>query len=332
MAEIPPSGRGRKKWDDWLKGVDLHPVQDWSVIHSAERADTPIVYHYTNATGLLGIISSGSLWASDVTFLNDSNELAYAAAKLQQILSDEAHIVELYQRERSGYLRKYPSVIEELRSLEKRRDEWTRHRRPEDETGALKALHSIIRDLRHMIAPAGSPPLYVYVTCFCKDGDLLSQWRGYGGVGGYAVGFCSEALRERVKEYPMGRFDRVCYGFDHAVHWDRQLFPEYLHSGITLLGDYLNALAMIKNPSFKEEQEWRLMIPRMEVHKDLQFRASPVGISPFLPVSFVPDAVAEVIVGPGHYPRERVKGTRQLLARYGYDAERVALSKSSLRG
>jgi hypothetical protein len=30
----------------------------------------------------------------------------------------------------------------------------------------------------------------IFIACFCEDGDLLSQWRAYGGVGGgYAIGF-----------------------------------------------------------------------------------------------------------------------------------------------
>lgn len=33
--------------------------------------------------------------------------------------------------------------------------------------------------------------LDVYITCFCEDGDLLSQWRAYAGrdsAAGYALG------------------------------------------------------------------------------------------------------------------------------------------------
>src|SRR5205085_11962410 len=34
-----------------------------------------------------------------------------------------------------------------------------------------------------------------YLACFCENGDLLSQWRGYGSVGGgYAAGFVAEHL------------------------------------------------------------------------------------------------------------------------------------------
>jgi hypothetical protein len=36
------------------------------------------VYHYTTIEGLKGIVSTGSLFATEITFLNDSSELVYA--------------------------------------------------------------------------------------------------------------------------------------------------------------------------------------------------------------------------------------------------------------
>ncbi|MGQ1796999.1 DUF2971 domain-containing protein [Kocuria oceani] len=34
----------------------------------------------------------------------------------------------------------------------------------------------------------------VFVSCFCEEGDLLSQWRGYGSPGGYSLGFDYQSL------------------------------------------------------------------------------------------------------------------------------------------
>src|SRR5208283_106971 len=37
----------------------------------------------------------------------------------------------------------------------------------------------------------------MYVSCFCAEGDLLSQWRGYGAQGGgFALGFDRLRLRD----------------------------------------------------------------------------------------------------------------------------------------
>jgi hypothetical protein len=42
-----------------------------------------------------------------------------------------------------------------------------------------------------------------YLVCFCKSGDLLSQWRGYGTSGGYALGLNDDALAGLSKDRVM---------------------------------------------------------------------------------------------------------------------------------
>ena len=37
--------------------------------------DSDIIYHYTSVHGASGILQSGKIWASDILYLNDSNEL-----------------------------------------------------------------------------------------------------------------------------------------------------------------------------------------------------------------------------------------------------------------
>jgi hypothetical protein len=45
----------------------------------------------------------------------------------------------------------------------------------------------------------GLEDINIFAACFCEDGDLLSQWRGYTGAsGGYAVGFDTTLLRKII--------------------------------------------------------------------------------------------------------------------------------------
>ena len=46
------------------------------------------VYHYTSITGLRGILSSGQLWATNVKYLNDSSEYAYADRLVGEVFDD----------------------------------------------------------------------------------------------------------------------------------------------------------------------------------------------------------------------------------------------------
>src|ERR1035441_9565471 len=42
------------------------------------RVDVPaVLYHYTTAEGLLGILNEQAFWATDCEFLNDSSEMRY---------------------------------------------------------------------------------------------------------------------------------------------------------------------------------------------------------------------------------------------------------------
>jgi hypothetical protein len=37
-----------------------------------------LIYHYTGLRGLIGIVESGKIWATDIRFLNDTGEATYA--------------------------------------------------------------------------------------------------------------------------------------------------------------------------------------------------------------------------------------------------------------
>jgi len=45
-----------------------------------------ILYHYTSAEGLLGILSTNCIWGTQIQFLNDSTELSFGVATVNSIL------------------------------------------------------------------------------------------------------------------------------------------------------------------------------------------------------------------------------------------------------
>src|SRR5690349_14469339 len=50
----------------------------------------PSVYHYTNDTGLRGILESGKLWLTDIFNLNDPSELSHGFSHAVNILDGMA--------------------------------------------------------------------------------------------------------------------------------------------------------------------------------------------------------------------------------------------------
>lgn len=53
------------------------------------QGETPdILYHYTDVAGLIGICSSGSLWGTNLRFMNDASELAHSWQLMLGVLAD----------------------------------------------------------------------------------------------------------------------------------------------------------------------------------------------------------------------------------------------------
>ncbi len=53
-----------------------------------------LLFHYTNSTGLLGILSSARIWATNYRFLNDSAEILYATAIFEAAVQELAERVD----------------------------------------------------------------------------------------------------------------------------------------------------------------------------------------------------------------------------------------------
>ena len=55
-------------------------------ITSQEKQTQQIVYHYTSQTGLLAIIKTKKIWATDIYYLNDSAEMKHAWKIAKEVL------------------------------------------------------------------------------------------------------------------------------------------------------------------------------------------------------------------------------------------------------
>jgi hypothetical protein len=195
------------------------------------------VYHYTNASGLLGIISKGTLWMTDIEFMNDAEELAYARSSVLDELRVRAY--EIGPPDKRG-----------------------------PDAGRAETLTSIAEELEQ--SPQGHPSrtYHVYAACFCQEGDLLSQWRAYGGDSGYAIGFRTSSLLNLSTSLPDAHFQKVTYGLDDARTYLNEMLEAVSQNiagfpgatgNMRLMTRVLPTVAAIKHPAFAEEQEWRLL-------------------------------------------------------------------------
>ncbi|MDP8955693.1 MAG: DUF2971 domain-containing protein [Actinomycetota bacterium] len=256
-----------------------------------ERPET--LFHYTDAAGLRGIIWNRELWATDRRFLNDAQERQYALEGFIPKLRRVAPV----EPEDSG---------EEF--LKMLREDFAGYRAWVEE------------ELRNRHFP-------VYVTCFSEPGDLLSAWRAYGTDHGYAVEFQADALEDALKETPLldtGGLKRVTYGIGAAddlfsellddVSRDTNLAHMSMHA-YYMAFRITAALAAVKHPAFAEEREWRLVVAseEHELADQIEFRASPIAVVPYIKIPFPLEAIRSVRVGPGRHVQARQQGVERLL-------------------
>jgi hypothetical protein len=255
------------------------------------------LFHYTSAEGLIGIVTSRSLWASDMLSLNDASEANYAFALLSEIL-------DTYHSDVSDH---------------------DRHR--------FKT--QLIEYTFRLYTP--------FITCFCENGDLLSQWRAYGGAGeGFALEFRFSWLSSL--ESAGFRLQRVIY----EPAQQEELILMFLQRVSSLLSEqhfceedqtkiWRGAAAslapwivMFKDPSFSNEQEWRIV--NVSMMKATCFRRSGHRIVPFVTVPINDtEAVSGVIRGP-YFAGTDERGVYYMLVSRGFvTGAKVSDSKIPLR-
>jgi hypothetical protein len=214
-------------------------IQD---ITSRLYSDTPHerLYHYTTFSGLLGIVDSGALWASDIRYMNDSAELKHTADLIRTEITD-----------RIGAGHAKPDLLNQFL-------DWVTHRITNG----------------HML----------FAASFRSNGNLLSQWRGYSRVGkGVSLGFnpdfileCAEKQTFQIGKciYNRGEQRKLISqvidsvealadkGDDNRDNHPRGGSDRSYHDIFQEIeSDLLRIAAILKHPSFREEEEWRIISP-----------------------------------------------------------------------
>jgi hypothetical protein len=140
--------------------------------------------HYTTAGGLAGIVSSGCFWATHASFLNDTAELShFFNSRLIVIAQEEISAV-------ASKLPTTPAIAEQL-ARHGGVDELVRS----EATRVTSVLKSATLRFNEPFVFSLSAPR----TKNDAQSGLLSQWRGYGGDGGYAIVLDSHGFDQLLK-------------------------------------------------------------------------------------------------------------------------------------
>ncbi len=212
---------------------------------------------------------------------------------------------------------------------------------------ADKTINKIINGIREALHQPRSN-YATFCTSLSADGDLLSQWRGYGDFGkGYAIGldFDGEMPHPQIVSY----YD-VVYG-DEALaelaydlldifvsasnRWKGMLYDEWAST--------INVLAKsFKNEKYAEEQESRLVCSLSPNETDmfqnelpLKFRPRGSDIVPYIPMSLdlmedenkIPRLpIDRIVVGPGVDFERNYSSIKTLLDAHSYKDVKIVPS------
>ena len=295
------------------------PVPD--LIHELITRPIPKqLWHYTSYKGFQGIVESKAIFASDLRYLNDSQEFVHAKELAVQLAEEAANVLD---GERA-----HETIKNAVKTA--------------FDSGLLQEDH-----------------LQIMVASFSASPDQLSQWRGYsGGSSGVSISFDCTALRPPQEAMTSLVFAPCVYkdtdkrallkqvlahvlsvvhqwavevaaalqdnpkllstvttpmkpSPPHVVYPDLPTMISRIEAAVKKANyDLLRICPLLKHESFSEECEWRIALPiSVEKHLPIErrFRATHNTIIPYLSLALCDSGDAlpinAITLGPGSHQK-----------------------------
>jgi len=282
------------------------------------------LWHYTSHAGLQGIISSKRIWATEYRFLNDREEFLHAKELAQNLVDEEPEYIEEFPARDSirkavaiafntGYLHQ-----ERLRvmvaSFSEEGDQLSQWRGYANDSRGV----SIGFDLRNIRPPSNIGTAVTFAPCLYKQADkcallkaIFAHYRD--GLQDWWKSLVNTAL-ERKRQ---GTATDPQFGQKLVSERREQLNAVLSEGHAALQFDILRSAPLLKNESFSEEKEWRLVLPWIAsrglptIHP-VEFRSTRDTLVPYIPFPLNspgeegPISCKDLILGPGSHPSAEV--------------------------
>ena len=289
------------------------------------------LYHYTNAGGLHGILEHNALWATHAAYLNDSQEFTFG---MQLLLAElEASEKPPPQPPKAASDLTIADVLVAVLP-------WL----------LSKALRLHFQQRTEFLRQNAGP----FVTCLSAARDQLSQWRGYGTGGGYAVRFDPHALRESLVRYrpqvqtppeeifgvPIleRRLIKMAYETSAQIGRVQEQVTQFTNTFAGMLSTENLATDSVPqrvqdlvrtelNPLLTAALglATRLKHPGFKEEDEYRivtfsppefFSPNDLGLIPRVNIAFDPQCIKEVLIGPGQHMDTRESSVRAYLQRH----------------
>ncbi|WP_421258668.1 DUF2971 domain-containing protein [Aeromonas sp. 600886] len=234
-----------------------------------------IIYHYTGAEGLKGILDSKEvcLRMTDTRFLNDKEEITHGSQLVEAVINE-------YSNNAESTLPGIPTHTEFMSMI----------------------LGSIAQKS-------------FYSTSFSFETEQLSQWLSYcPQQGGYAIGFDKEKLKNHLNQTNhkinfspvnyvnslntlISQINSIKYNYNFVDLSNRVNRDMTMYDLVTKIE---HVLATSKQSYFKTENEVRIYTTSAptEINDEIKFFTKGSVLTPYKPLYIPKDIVTQVIIGP----------------------------------
>ncbi len=270
-------------------------------------ADIPhgVLYHYTTFSGLLGIVKSRCLWASDIRYMNDSAELRHTA-----------DLIRLEVRERIDEGNAQSSLLSQFA-------DWMEHRITHGNMlfGASFRSHGNLLSQWRGYSTIGKG----VSLGFCPDYILDCAQRQH-----FLVGKCiyepnrQKALIRKVVD----AVEQLASGPGHVFLSAGERSILYREAFANMETDVLRIAAILKHPSFREEKEWRVVSPVVANNAEapILFREGHAMLVPYIEFKIGQDnkslAMDHLFLGPTANVNISMNSLKMFLQQHGITPQR----------
>jgi hypothetical protein len=273
------------------------------------------LYHYTSLQGLLGILDKKSLWASDINFLNDSQEFIHGLQFAKKCI--QANIPE-------GFLGKFGEKILSRVGNLKAQDIFVT---------CFSNMPDLLSQWRGYTPASGGVCLGFSsdaIEAFCASHNFAFEMCTY-----YASEH-DQIMKNLVEIFLEGRL-----GCRESIYKYRNMTPDQRKQASDEYDDYmsspeniawgdnhlewlcdeiLNYAPLFKDNSFYEEHEWRL-IAKNPLEVDFRTNANSSYLIPYFKAEILAkgnsEALREIIIGPNPNQNRCQLSVSKLLAKHG---------------
>ena len=277
------------------------------------------IYHYTKPEKLLNILSGETIRFSNVLYLNDKEEVAYSYRLIVKLADEVQNLnADLFGKIKKHFDNKYKNIVD--------------------------GNDDLINKLEY------------FTTSFSSESDNLTLWNNYAkglSYTGYNIGFNKKKLiKEMTDKNYLPIYGSVIYDREKQIKIIKSIFKKWntmfekaaasknknnikLFDILFELIDVLNIVSIFfKNPQFKNEKEYRIVIVNAFGTADCKQTkvVEKNGLFvPYLEYHFEKSSVSSVNIGPTFDETIFYTSTNRMLLNFGYENIEVVRSKIPLR-